>query len=87
MSQAHHDGGSRAGQQWELMQGPYAGTCSLDKEFVFSLDGKSLEVLKRASNWNFEKALVAPLWRINPRRAQVATGSPSRRLGKPCGHE
>lgn len=39
------------------MQGPCAQTCSFDKEFVFSFDGKSLEVFKRAPNWSFEKVL------------------------------
>lgn len=49
--------------------------CSFDKEFVFYFDEKPLEVLKRASSSSFEKILVAPVWRINPRRAQVATGA------------
>ena len=39
-------------QWWELTQGPYAGICSFDKEFVFYFDGKSLEVLKGASSWS-----------------------------------
>lgn len=44
-------------QWWELMQGSCARTCSFDTEFVFSFDGKSLEVLKRAPNRSFEKVL------------------------------
>lgn len=61
---------------WAAVEADAGAICSLDKEFVFSFDGKSLEVLRRASNWSFEKVLVSPLWRINPRKAQVAPGSP-----------
>lgn len=46
-----------------LMQGPGA----LVRSLHFILDGRSLGVLKRTSSWT-----LAPLWRINPRRAQVA---------------
>lgn len=59
---------------WAAVETDAGAICSLDKAFVFSFDGKSLEVLKRASNWSFEKVLLAPLWRISPRKAQWPQG-------------
>ena len=58
----HKDGGSGGAKQR-----PYAGTWSFGKEFALYFDGRSVGVLKRTSSWT-----LAPLWRINPRRAQVA---------------
>lgn len=59
---------------WAAVEAEAGAICSLGEDFVFSFDGKSLEGLKRASGWSFEKVLVAPLWRINPRKVPVPQG-------------